>query len=190
MHPAYCGIYRIVGGKALCYAMIYAVMGVYLSMVIPRLFSFPCLAHWQNLLLMMIPYVLACIFFGMTVSCLVRYRENVMLIVVFISLPLLFMTGVSWPQSNIPGVWQGVSWLFPSTFAARAYIRLNSMGATLNDVLPELCYMWIQTAAYFGIACLVYGQQIRLSRQHAQERLDYLRKKREVRLQLKRTHRS
>ena len=185
IHPSYSGIYRIVGGKALCYLMIYAVMGVYLSMVVPRLFSFPCLAHWQDLLLLMLPYILACIFFGMTVSCLVRYRENVMLLMVFISLPLLFMTGVSWPQSNIPGVWQGVSWLFPSTFGARAYIRLNTMGATLNDVLPELRGLWIQTAAYFGVACLVYGHQIRVSRFHASERLEYLRKKREVRKALK-----
>lgn len=185
VHPAYSGIYRIVGGKALCYLMIYAVMGAYLSMVVPRLFSFPCLAHWQDLLLMMIPYILACIFFGMTVSCLVRYRENVMLLMVFVSVPLLFLTGVSWPQSNIPGAWQGVSWLFPSTFGARAYIRLNSMGATLNDVLPELRYLWIQAAAYFGVTCLVYGNQIRVSRLHAQERLEYLRKKREVRRRLK-----
>ena len=185
IHPSYCGIYRIVGGKTLCYLMIYAVMGTYLSLVVPRLFSFPSLAHWQDLLLMMLPYVLACIFFGMTVSCLVRYRENVMLLMVFISVPLLFMTGVSWPQSNIPGAWQGVSWLFPSTFGARAFIRLNSMGASLNDVLPELRYMWIQVAVYFGAACLVYGHQVRESRRHAQERLEYLRKKREVRRQLR-----
>ena len=185
IHPSYSGIYRIVGGKALCYVMVYAVMGAYLSMVVPRLFSFPCLAHWQDLLWMMIPYILASIFFGMTVSCIVRYRENVMLLMVFISVPLLFMSGVSWPQAAIPGAWQGVSWLFPSTFGSRAYIRLNSMGATLNDVLPELRYLWIQTAAYFGVACLVYGHQLRVSKRHAQERLEYLRKKREVRRLLK-----
>jgi ABC-2 type transport system permease protein len=44
---------------------------------------------------------------------------------------------------------------------------MNTMGATLNDVLPELRYLWIQTAAYFGTACLVYGHQLRESRRHA-----------------------
>jgi ABC-2 type transport system permease protein len=116
----------------------------------------------------MLPYLLACVFFGMTVSCLVRYRENVMLLMVFISLPLLFLTGVSWPQSAIPGVWQGISWLFPSTFGARAFVRMNTMGATLSDVVPEVRYLWIQAAAYFGMACLVYGHQLRVSRRHAQ----------------------
>ena len=185
IHKCYDGIYRVVCGKALCYLMVYAVMAAYLTLVVPRIFSFLTLIHWQDLLALMIPYLLACVFFGMTVSCLVRYRENVMLLVVFISLPLLFMTGVSWPQSSIPGVWQGVSWLFPSTFGVRAFVRMNTMGGTLSDVLTEIRCLWIHAAVYFGMACLVYGHQLRISRQHAQERLAYLRKKREVRLALK-----
>ena len=185
IHKCYDGIYRVVCGKALCYLMVYAVMAAYLTLVVPRIFSFLTLIHWQDLLALMVPYLLACVFFGMTVSCLVRYRENVMLLVVFISLPLLFMTGVSWPQSSIPGVWQGVSWLFPSTFGVRAFVRMNTMGGTLSDVLTEIRCLWIHAAVYFGTACLVYGHQLRISRQHAQERLAYLRKKREVRLALK-----
>ena len=167
LHPAYSGIYRIVCGKALCYFMVYAVMGAYLSIIVPRIFSFVTMASGTDLFLFMLPYVLACVFFGMTVSCLVRYRENVMLLMVFLSLPLLFMTGISWPQSAIPGAWQGVSWLFPSTFGARAYVRMNTMGATLGDVTTELRALWVQAAFYFGMACLVYGHQLRESRRHA-----------------------
>ena len=185
INRCYGGIYRIVTGKALCYLMVYAVMSAYLTLVVPRIFSFIALIQWQDLLALMLPYLLACVFFGMTVSCLVHYRENVMLLVVFISVPLLFMTGVSWPQSAIPGFWQGVSWLFPSTFGVRAFVRMNTMGGVLSDVVPEIRYLWIQAAAYFGTACLVYGVELRLSRSHAQERLVHLRKKREIRLQLK-----
>ena len=185
INRCYGGIYRIVTGKALCYLMVYAIMAAYLTIVVPRLFSFIALVHWQDLLALMLPYLLACVFFGMTVSCLVHYRENVMLLVVFISVPLLFMTGVSWPQSAIPGFWQGVSWLFPSTFGVRAFVRMNTMGGVFSDVVPEIRYLWIQAAAYFGTACLVYGVELRLSRRHAQERLAHLRKKREIRLQLK-----
>ena len=190
IHPSYGGIGRVVSGKAVCYLMVYAVMGTYLVMVVPRFFSFIHMAPWQNLLALMIPYLLACVFFGMTVSCLVRYRENVILLMVFVSLPLLFLSGVSWPQTSIPGYLQGVSWLFPSTFGIRAYLRLNSMGASIGDVSLELRCLWIQTAVYFGIACLVYGHQLHISRQHACERLDYLRKKREVHLGMKRINTS
>ena len=185
IHRCYGGIYRIVCGKAMCYLMIYIAMSAYLTIIVPRIFSFIAMIHWQDLVALMIPYLLACTFFGMTVSCLVHYRENVMLLMVFISVPLLFMTGVSWPQSSIPGYWQGVSWLFPSTFGVRAFVRMNTMGGVLSDVVPEIRCLWIQAAAYFGTACLVYGFQVRLSRRHAQERLEVLRKKREVRLQMK-----
>ena len=164
--PHYRGAYRIVWGKALCYAMVCAITSAYLALVVPRLFSFPHLANRMDLLFMMIPYILASIFFGMTVSCLVRYRENVMLLMVFVSVPLLFLTGVSWPESSIPGVWQGVSWLFPSTFGVRAFVRINSMGASLDQVLPEVRFLWIQAAFYLGLACLVYRYQFHLAQKY------------------------
>jgi ABC-2 type transport system permease protein len=166
----YQGIMRILTGKALCYFMVYAIMATYLTIVVPRLFGFVHLAHWDDLLLLMLPYLLACIFFGMTVSCLVRYRENVMLLTVFISVPLLFLTGLSWPQSSIPSVWQGVSWLFPSTFGIRAFVRMNSMGATLSDVTTEYRMLWVLAGFYFCIASIVYRHQVLLSRRHARER--------------------
>ena len=164
-------MFRIVAGKALAYFMIYAVLSAYLVLIVPWMFGFTAIGDWQPLLAVMVPYLLACIFFGMVVSCLVRYRENVMLLVVFISVPLLFMSGVSWPQSNIPGLWQGVSWLFPSTFGIRAYVRVNEMGSTLGEVLPEYQTLWLQTLVYFILACLVYRYQIHLTRQDVRDRL-------------------
>ena len=176
----YQGVFRIIGGKAMCYFMIYAVMAAYLTTAVPRFFSFVQLAPWQDLLLLMLPYTLACIFFGMIVSCIVRYRENVMLLMVFVSVPLLFLSGVSWPQSNIPNFWQSISWLFPSTFGVRAYVRMNTMGATLNDVILEYRLLWLQAFLYFVVACLVYRHQIIISRRNALERLDRIGRKLEV----------
>ena len=182
----YQGIFRIIGGKFMCYFMIYMVMGAYLSLFVPWLFSFPMLAQWQDLLILMLPYIMACIFFGMIVSCIVRYRENVMLLMVFVSLPLLFLTGVSWPQTSIPPFWQSISWLFPSTFGARAYIRMNTMGGTLSDVMFEYRMIWLQALLYFLVTCIVYRHQILLSRRHALERLDRIRRKMEVVEQIRR----
>ena len=172
----------IVMGKAMCYFMIFIVMGAWLSIAVPRLFHFPQLATWYSLLCMMLPYTLACLFFGMMVSCTVKYRENVMLIVVFMSVPLLFLTGVSWPQTCIPSCWQGVSWLFPSTFGARAYIRLNSMGADVSDVMPEIRILWIQAVCYFAMTLCVYRFQFFIARHYAMERLKFLKHKRESKL--------
>jgi len=171
----------IVLGKSSCYFMIFMVMAAWLVAAVPHLFHFPQLATWQSLANLMLPYTLACIFFGMMVSCMVKYRENVMLLVVFISVPLLFLTGVSWPQSNIPSYWQGVSWLFPSTFGARAFIRLNSMGADFYDIMPEYCIIWIHAICYFILTLCVYRYQVYRARKMALERLQFLRHNRATR---------
>jgi ABC-2 type transport system permease protein len=92
-----------------------------------------------------------------------------MLLVVFTSVPMLFLTGISWPQTNIPGAWQGVSWLIPSTFGIRGFLRISSMGGTLHDIQPEYQALWIQTLVYFLMTCLVYRFQIISARRHALE---------------------
>lgn len=181
----YQGIFRIVTGKSMCYLMIYAVMATYLCVAVPRIFHFVMLGDASTLFAILFPYVLACIFFGLTLSCMIRYRENVMLLVVFTSVPFLFLSGVSWPQSNISGFWQAVGWLFPSTFGVRAYVRVQSMGATLQDVIVEYRALWIQVVVYFFLACGVYRYQIIRSRNHAIQRLNYMKRKREVRQRLK-----
>lgn len=167
----YRGVMRIVWGKSLAYFMIYIVMGTYLLCAVPYMFNFISLVSWKSLMPFILPYLLACIFFSMTISVLMRYRENVMLLVVFSSVPLLFMSGVSWPQSNIPSFWQGVSWLFPSTFGIRGFVRMNSMGATLEDISTEYHALWIQTVVYFVLAHEVYRFQIGKARKGIKEKI-------------------
>lgn len=173
----YRGVMRIIWGKSLAYFMIYIVMGTYLLCAVPYMFKFISLVSWKSLMPFILPYLLACIFFSMTISVLMRYRENVMLLVVFSSVPLLFMSGVSWPQSNIPSFWQGVSWLFPSTFGIRGFVRMNSMGATLEDISTEYHALWIQTVVYFVLAHEVYRFQIGKARKGIKEKLLNLRSK-------------
>lgn len=167
----YNGIFRIVLGKSLCYLMIYSVVSAYITLVVPRLFDFTSLLHPGDLACFMLPYLLACIFFSMTVSCAIRYRENVILMVVFTSLPFLFVSGISWPQSAIPDFWQWISSLIPSTFGIRGFVRMNSMEARLGDILPEYRALWIQAFVYFLITCLLYRRQIIKTRRKEIERI-------------------
>ena len=173
----YNGIFRIVLGKSMAYFMIYAVIAAYLTIIVPRLFGFTSLLSGAPLLALMVPYILSCIFFGMMLSCLVRYRENVILLVVFTSLPFLFLSGISWPQSSIPGAWRSIATLLPSTFGVRGFIRINGMGATLSDIRLEYQSIWVLTLVYFFATCLVYRFQIIAAHNHANERIRVLKEK-------------
>jgi ABC-2 type transport system permease protein len=173
----YNGIFRIVIGKSMGVMMVYIFMLAYLTMVVPKFFHFIQLASFANIVALGLPYLLACTFFAFTLSCFVRYRENVILLVVFTSLPLFFISGVSWPGCAIPWYWKLVGTIFPSTYGINAFVRLNSMGAHLSDVLPELRALWIQVVVYFITACTVYRLQIIISRRSGLERLGFMKKR-------------
>lgn len=173
----YQGTLRIVLGKSSAYFIIYAIVSAYILCVVPKIFSLVQIAQAGTLAAFILPYVLSCIFFAMTCSIFIHHREACMMIYVFTSVPLLFISGVSWPGSAIPKFWRVISWLFPSTFGINGYIAINSMGATLDQVLPEFRALWIQTGVYFLTTCIVYRRQIMLSRSHAMERLKEFRRK-------------
>ena len=163
----YNGIFRIVCGKSMCYFMIYMVLACYVLLGVPRMFHLTQLLHFSNYLAFIVPFLLATIFFGMTISCVVRYRENIMLLVVFTSVPFLFLSGVSWPKEGIPGAWQTIGWLIPSTFGIRGFVRMNAMGATIQDIQVEYNALWAQVVFYMLTTCLVYNYQIRSAYRHA-----------------------
>lgn len=173
----YQGTLRIVFGKSSAYFIIYAIVSAYILCVVPKIFSLVQIAQAGTLAAFILPYVLSCIFFAMTCSIFIHHREACMMIYVFTSVPLLFISGVSWPGSAIPEFWRVISWLFPSTFGINGYIAINSMGATLDQVQPEFRALWIQTGVYFLTTCIVYRRQIMLSRSHAMERLKEFRRK-------------
>ena len=160
----YNGTLRIVMGKGLSYFMVYSLVAVYILCVVPRLFSLNQIAIPGVLTLFTLPYLTACIFFAMTASIAIRNRETCMLLFVFTSVPLLFLSGISWPGSAMPSFWRYFSYLFPSTFGINGYVRINSMGATLNEVAFEYRALWMQTGIYFLTTCFVYRRQIIQSR--------------------------
>ncbi len=162
----YNGTLRIVLGKGLAYFMIYAVMSLYILCIVPHIFRLVQVGEFSTLILFLLPYLSACIFFAMSASIFIRNRETCMLIFVFTSVPLLFISGISWPGSAIPDFWRYVSYLFPSTFGINGFVRIESMGATLNEVSFEYQCLWIQTGIYFITTCLVYRWQILRSRRH------------------------
>jgi ABC-2 type transport system permease protein len=167
----YHGSMRIVIGCALCYLMIYMVASAWVLLCVPKIFSLNQLAHPGALSQFVLAYLLSCIFFAMTVSLFVRNREKPMILFAFASVPLLFLSGISWPGSGLPEFWKYVSYIFPSTFGINGFVRMNNLSADLSEVSFEYHALWIQAGFYFLTSCLVYHVQIlttrlRLIREH------------------------
>ncbi|HEY6914810.1 MAG TPA: ABC transporter permease [Paludibacter sp.] len=154
---------RVIIGKSVCYLLMYAAWSFFILGVIPHAFNLPHIGITLDIVKFMLPFLLSVIFFSMTVSVFLPNRETGMVLFLFFSLILVFVSGVSWPQSNINSFWKVFAWIFPSTTGVQGYIKINSMGASLHRVKFEYISLWIQTALYFATTCWAYRWQIRKS---------------------------
>lgn len=174
MNRRYFGTLRVLFGKSLCFFPIAVLTSFWTMVIVPHIFNFVSMAHIIDLAVFMLPFILASIFLGMTLSGLIRGRELPMLFYVFMSIPLIFLSGISWPWTAIPPFWQGFARLFPSTPAIQGYVQLNSCGASLADVKPYLANLWIQTFCYFVTAFIVYRHQVKKITDEVDEKVDYI----------------
>lgn len=146
----------VLTGKGLAYFVFYCFIAFYVLCIVPKLFDFNQLWHFFDLAMFIVPFLFASIFFAISISYFVRDRESCFLLFVFISVPLLFISGISWPGSNIPTFWKYFSYIFPSTFGINGYVRMTNAGALLQDVKTEYVAMWIQAGIYFILSLLLY----------------------------------
>jgi len=157
------GTLRMVTGKAAAYFSIYAILSVYMLGMIPRWFGYEQQAGLMEVTALITPFILGSVFMGMSLSVVFRKRESALLLYLFTSIPLLFLSGIIWPLSNFSQTWLVVRELFPSSNAMFGYIKMNSLGATIFETRKEILALWIQAGVYFILACLVYSFQVRLS---------------------------
>ena len=151
----------VLGGKGLAYLLVYGFTATYVLCVVPWLFHMPQLWKLPTLVAFIVPFLLASIFFAISISFFVRDRESCFLLFVFVSVPLIFMSGISWPTSNMPAFWKVFAQIFPSTQGVNGFARINTSGALLQDVRYELIALWIQAAAYFMTSLFIYERLYR-----------------------------
>ena len=175
------GTLRIVFGKSLTYILLYIVVCIWALGVVPKLFSLPQVGEPWTVMLFVLPYLFASIFLSMTLSGFMTSRESPMLVFVFTSVILLFISGVSWPKEAIPPFWKAVGYLFPSTPGIQGFIRINTAGASLNEVAHEYRTLWIQAGIYFITACTIYRYQIMRSRKLIIKQYRYMKMQRMLR---------
>ena len=156
-------LFRVIFGKGMAFFSLYLFWSVYILGFIPDLFNLPHLGSAMTMLEFIVPFLLATVFFSMTLSVFNPTREVQMILLLFFSLILLFLSGISWPQSNINGFWRVFSYLFPATFGIQGYVKINTMGAGMSEIRFEQIGLWIQTAVYFILATVTYYWQIKKS---------------------------
>lgn len=151
---------RVIIGKSICYFSMFAAWSFFVLQFVPRLFNLPHIGIPFDIMMLMIPFLLSTVFFSMTVAVFIPNRETGIVLFMFMSLIILFLSGVSWPESNINGFWRAFGWIFPATCGIQAYIKINTLGADLHHISFEYISLSIQTVIYFITTYWAYRWQI------------------------------
>lgn len=173
-------VHRVIFGRSFCYILIYTPLVILDLWFIPRWFHLPQLGNLYTILEFSLPFVLAVIYFAMTIGTLfVRQKISPMLCFVFFSLVLFFVSGMVWPQQSMPRLVYLFSFLFPSTPGVQGYVKIASMGGNLETVRAEYMTLWVQAGIYFTTATLATYLK-NYQRQHKSEKMHLARHYREL----------
>lgn len=145
----------LIGRAGACFTIYYTLATILLC-AMPRLFDIPHIGSFWDIQLLIVPYLLAVIFFSLCVSVFIRNRESGLVLLISSSLIFLFMAGISWPKEMIPDTWWYIACCIPYTHGAHAFIHINSMGASLATTANEYIALWILSAAYFILASALF----------------------------------
>lgn len=150
-------------GKALAYVVFYIPATIYILHYVPVWFNLPHQGEALQWLLFILPFLTASAMFGLTLSHLMRTREDCFIYIVFTSVVFLFLSGLTWPRYAMPDLWYALADTVPATWGVEGFIRINSNGSTLAEQSGPYMWLWGLTAAYFISAAILQ----RLSRKKA-----------------------
>lgn len=154
------GLAQIILGKTFVYCVLYGVFALFLLGLMPVLFSLPRTAVSLEIVMIMIPYLLASSFLGLALSIFYTDSETPLLMIAFFSVGLIFLSGVSYPLELMPWYWQAVHYIIPASVGTLAFVKINSMEASMAQISTEYVTLWIQCAVYFILACAAYRHNI------------------------------
>lgn len=140
-------------------AIAYLLLSLFLAGAVPYMFNLPSLADKVELFTFLLLFILATGAFAGSISPLFKDPEEVMLYVPVFSVALIFLSGTSFPMVQIPHFWQIAHYLFPTSPAITGYLKLNSMGGTIHNIIPEIAILSLQLCIYGAIFTL-YSRKI------------------------------
>jgi len=142
-------------GKSMAYFTIYFLNTLYVFVIIPRLFSIPMRTGYAEMFVFLIPYLFSGIFLGLTISTFFKKREHALMVLVFASIPFIFLSGFSWPVDAMPE-WQVLlSYLVPSTHAIKGLVAMTQRGAEFSDVFNYWISIWMLILLYLVSSSLM-----------------------------------
>ncbi|WP_345552186.1 ABC transporter permease [Microbulbifer aestuariivivens] len=135
-------------GRASPWVVLYLLQFLIIRWLIFPDYHLPSLGHFTQLLLFMGLFFLTIAIFGLLVAEVFASSEDVIPFLLFSSLPIVFLSGFSWPLEDIPLPLQWLSGLLPSTAAVEGFVRLNQLGSGLPGAAWPMAHLALLALLY------------------------------------------
>lgn len=144
--------WQVLSVRTIIFVGIYSFLALYYFGFCFNFYQIPRHAAIGDLLFLTLPFLLAVTTFGIALGQLMTRRDLATQIVLLSSLPLVFTSGFVWPVHLVPWPLLFVANFVPSTPAIQAFLRLNQMGATFDQIMPLCMQLWAQAIVYGLVA--------------------------------------
>jgi ABC-2 type transport system permease protein len=145
--------FAITLGRTLAQLATYAVTLGFMLTLHYWLFGYPMRGAWWQCVAVIAPYLLAVMLLAQALGALFRRRESPLLWLLWLSIPFLLVSGASLPPQAFPEWLYIIGRVVPSSSAVEAWIAVQSRGASLADVAPQITTLWCLVILY-GVAAV------------------------------------
>jgi len=96
-------------------------------------------------------YILAVVAFGLFITSFFRTRERAFQLILVASLPLFFLSNLSWPEVSSPTWLVYLSKTIPSTAGINLLVKITQYGAPLSAAKKEIINLAVLIVIYGGL---------------------------------------
>ncbi len=121
--------------------------------------DYPRAGNLLGLLIAGVLFILSVVTFALFFGSFFRTRERAFQLITVTSLPLFFLSNLSWPIAATPSALIHLAQLIPSTPGINVMVKVNQMGAQLPEVSSELINLAVLTLLYGSLAMWRYRLQ-------------------------------
>ena len=102
-------------------------------------------------------FIAATVALGLYLGSYFYTRERALQVVAFTSVTLFFLANISWPAAASPTALTWLAKLLPSTSGINAMVRASQVGATIQEIFPELAVLLLLALLYGTLAARRYA---------------------------------
>ncbi len=158
------GSLSIIFGKSLAFFSIYLINTLYVLVVVFRMFNLPMRGNYFEIFVFLTPFLFAVIYLGMTFAAFFKKREHALMLLLFTSIPFVFLSGFSWPNYAMPQWQVWFSKIIPSTPAIQGFLALSQKSASFHDVFYNWLHLWGLMLFYITTASLLLKRMVKKAR--------------------------